>query len=136
MFYLFKINYQKITVQIISKRKISTKTHQQLYLLAVTAILFIRACALTQFVFNTVSDTLLCPIDITISKQMATIYGLRKTRYGSCHCNLYHIFSCNSYCMAVLPWQLISTLKRAIPQGIALFIILNSFKHHLQYNNH
>ena len=38
--------------------------------LVVTAVLFILSCALTQFMSNTASAALLCPIGVAISKQL------------------------------------------------------------------
>ena len=38
--------------------------------LVVTAILFILSCGLTQFMSNTASAALLCPIGVAISKQL------------------------------------------------------------------
>ncbi len=80
----------------------------------VTAVLFILSCGLTQFMSNTASAALLCPIGIAISKQLgadpaavlmaiAEIHGLRKSRYRSGNRLLRNLPDFDSYVLAFLP---------------------------------
>ena len=91
--------------------------------LVVTGVLFILSCGLTQFMSNTASAALLCPIGIAISQNLGAdqtaseysgtrpwriqIHGLPESWLRSRNRMLHRIPDCYSDGMAVLPRQII-----------------------------